>query len=94
MYPVRCWGIRASLTFTLSAVLSAAHAAAPAPEDSIDEVVVSATRAAEGVRRSLLGASVSVLRPVDLEQRQTRIVSDVLRDIPGVSVSRPGRVGA
>ena len=94
MYPVRCWGVRASLTFALSAVLAAAHAAAPSPQESIDEVVVTATRAAEGVRRSLLGASASVLEPADLEQRQTRIVSDVLRDVPGVAVSRTGGAGS
>jgi len=58
-----------------------------------EQVVITATRASEGIRADLLGSSFTILEPEDLEQRQTRIVSDVLRDVPGVSVSRLGAVG-
>src|SRR5512147_694249 len=55
-----------------------------ADNDPLDEVIVTATRAGDGIRSDLLGASFSVLSASDLEQRQVRIVSDVLRDVPGV----------
>jgi vitamin B12 transporter len=61
--------------------------------DSLEQVVVTATRANEGIRGDLLGSSFTILEPYDLEQRQTRIVSDILRDVPGVAVSRTGTVG-
>lgn len=63
------------------------------PPSDLEQVIVSATRAGEGVRRDVLGSSITVLEPRDLQQRQTRIVSDVLRDVPGVSVGRSGTVG-
>lgn len=81
-----------ALTAVIASILSVAQAATPPADDSIDELVVTASRGA-GIDRSLLGASVSVLDPVDLEHRQVRIISDVLRDVPGVSVSRTGPVG-
>jgi vitamin B12 transporter len=59
----------------------------------LDLVIVTATRANEGTRADLLGASFTVLQPEDLEQRQTRYVSDILRDVPGVSVNRSGSLG-
>jgi vitamin B12 transporter len=45
------------------------------------------------VRTDLLGSSATILTPVDLEIRQVRIVSDALRDVPGVAVNRLGPVG-
>jgi vitamin B12 transporter len=62
--------------------------------DPLTEVVITATRANEGIRSDLLGTSLTVLDPQDLEQRQVRIVSDILRDVPGIAVSRSGGVGA
>lgn len=60
---------------------------------SADEIVVSASRSGDGVPASLLGSSVTVIDSQALEERQTRIVSDVLRDVPGVAVSRSGGIG-
>ena len=40
-----------------------------------------------------MGSSATILEPIDLQQRQTVIVSDILRDVPGVAVSRTGPVG-
>lgn len=62
-------------------------------ERPADEIIVSASRSGEGVEAGNLGASVTVIDAAALEQRQTRIVSDVLRDVPGVAVSRLGAAG-
>ncbi len=57
-----------------------------------ENVVITASRLG-GIRSDLLGSSATVLQPVDLEERQIVIVSDVLRDVPGIAVSRTGPVG-
>ncbi|MFO6445736.1 TonB-dependent receptor plug domain-containing protein [Erythrobacter sp. NE805] len=54
--------------------------ASPAP------ILVSASRAGSTPLRAFTG-SVSVLTPEQLEQRQTRDIADVLRDVPGVAVA-------
>lgn len=77
----------------LAAALLASPSVALAQSTSGEEVVVTATRASGGIPRDQLGSSVTIIQPVDLELRQARIVSDILRDIPGVSVSRSGTVG-
>lgn len=79
-------------TFALAFALVAAPAVAHA-QSSTDEVIVTSSRGKDGVRRDVLGASVTTIDPVTLETRQTRVVSDVLRDIPGVSVNRAGGPG-
>lgn len=56
------------------------------------EVVVSASRVP--VATEQVGSAVTVITAEELEQRQVRIVSDVLRDVPGVAVSRTGPTGA
>lgn len=56
-------------------------------------IVVTASRSGDAVRTDQLGASVTVLDAAALDQRQTRIVSDILRDVPGLAVSRAGAVG-
>ena len=38
-------------------------------------------------------ASITLIDNEALQQRQTRIISDVLRDVPGVAVSRTGAIG-
>jgi vitamin B12 transporter len=62
-------------------------------EDRDDQIVVTASRSGEGVKVSQLGASVTILDAQALDLRQTRIVSDILRDVPGVAVSRIGAIG-
>ncbi len=84
-------------------VLSMAGAATPAlaqsdptiptTDASGNEVIVTASRSGEGVEVRNLPASVTLLTADDLRQRQTRVVSDVLRDVPGLAVSRTGAVG-
>jgi vitamin B12 transporter len=67
-----------------------------APQDQpqvLEQIIVTATRAAEGLPSNVLGSAITVLSSNTLEARQTRVVSDVLRDVPGVSVNRNGTVG-
>ena len=61
-------------------------------DDPPERVLVTASLLGS-VRSDLLGSSATVLEPIDLENRQVRIVSDVLRDVPGVAVTRLGAVG-
>lgn len=57
----------------------------------LDPVVVTATRTPRPV--SEIGSSITVITREDLDRRQTRQVSDVLREVPSVSVSESGGVG-
>jgi len=84
-----------SVATTLTASLAGtAHGAEEARDgQTLERVVITATRAPSGLARDVVGSSVTVLEPKTLEERQTRIVSDVLRDVPGVAVSRAGAVG-
>ncbi len=58
-----------------------------------DDIVVTATRSGDPVPAELIGSSVTVISNQDLADRQTRAISDVLRDVPGVAVNRSGAVG-
>ncbi len=78
----------------LAVAFVASPAFAQAPDTNNDEIIVTATRANDGAERDTLGASVTVITPEDMETRQTRVIADVLRDVPGVSVNRSGAVGA
>ena len=57
----------------------------------LPEVVVSASRTP--VASATVGSAVTVITAEQLEQRQTLTVSDILRDVPGVSVGRSGPRG-
>ena len=67
----------------------AAPAFAQIDEEPPERVVITASLLG-AVRTDLLGSSATILNPIDLENRQTRIVSDILRDVPGVAVNRLG----
>ena len=84
----------AALTFPMLApALARAQTSPPVGDSTQDrEVVVTAARIGE-VDRNLLGSSVTVVTAQDLALRQTQVISDVLRDVPGVEVSRTGAVG-
>ena len=75
--------------FAVPAVAQPAATSGYAPE----QVVVSASLLG-AVRSDLLTSSATVLTPLDLDLRQTQIVSDILRDVPGVAVNRGGAVGS
>lgn len=82
----------------LAALLAApalAFAGEAADEDDITQVgdlVASASRG-EAVRADALGASVTLISPAQMEDRGARVVSDILRDVPGVAVNRGGPLG-
>lgn len=58
-----------------------------------DPIVVTASRSGDAISADMLGSSVTVIDAEALESRQTRVLSDVLRDVPGVAVNRTGAVG-
>lgn len=88
-----------TLTVSLLALTCAAPAFAqsnpdqPTTDERGDTIVVTASRSGDAVPIKQLGASVTVLDAEALDTRQTRIVSDILRDVPGVAVSRTGAIG-
>jgi vitamin B12 transporter len=83
----------AGYAISLSIVLASGAARGADDEPALlDEISVTATRVADGIPVGLLGGSVTVIGPQAMRDRQVRVVSDVLRDVPGVAVSRLGAV--
>ena len=66
----------------------------PTQDAAGDEIVVTGSRSGDGEKLTNVPASVMLITPADLRERQVRIVSDVLRDVPGVAVSRTGAIGS
>jgi vitamin B12 transporter len=58
-----------------------------------DLVIVTASRG-PGIDADVLGGSFSLITAEDMKLRQTQVVSDILRDVPGIAVSRAGTVGS
>ncbi|MDT7535472.1 TonB-dependent receptor [Sphingobium sp. SA2] len=54
-------------------------------------IVVTANRSAQPVER--VGQSITVIDSAEIERRQTQTVADILRTVPGVSITRNGGVG-
>jgi vitamin B12 transporter len=65
--------------------------AAPAFAQGREQIVVSATRIPTPVRE--LASSVSVITAPEIEARQDRSLPDVLREVPGVSITQTGGAG-
>ncbi|MGZ6018851.1 MAG: TonB-dependent receptor plug domain-containing protein [Phenylobacterium sp.] len=86
------WG--ASLLAILAASPLCAFAEAAASASAVDPLVVTANRAGDATPADLVAASVTVIDDQAMTDRQVRVVSDVLRDVPGVAVSRSGGVGS
>ncbi|MET4898291.1 TonB-dependent receptor [Sphingomonadaceae bacterium jetA1] len=86
------------LTLTLSGtvampVMAQSNPTLPTRDAAGNDIVVTASRSGDGTEVKTLPASVTLITNEDLRERQTRIVSDVLRDVPGVAVSRTGAIG-
>lgn len=86
------------LALAAAAPLSAFAADAPSTQPDpaaavVDPLVVIANRAGDATPADLVAASVTVIDDQAMQDRQVRVVSDVLRDVPGVAVSRTGAVG-
>lgn len=59
----------------------------------VDPLVVTSSRSGDATPSDLVAASVTVIDDQAMRDRQVRVVSDALRDVPGVAVSRAGAVG-
>lgn len=82
------------LTFASLLVASTAvPALAQTTSADANNIVVTATRSGDPISAELVGSSVTVIDNQDLQDRQTRVLSDVLRDVPGVAVNRSGAIG-
>src|SRR5918993_1950003 len=68
-----------------------AYAQRASPVAALQEVVISGSRTEATLADT--GSAVSILTGAELEQRQIRLVSEALRAVPGVAVSRQGPVG-
>jgi vitamin B12 transporter len=73
--------------------LAQSNSTLPAESGDGEPIVVTATRSGDAIPVSLLGASATVIDAQAIEDRQTRVLSDVLRDVPGIAVSRTGAIG-
>ncbi len=58
-----------------------------------DTILVTGSRSLDGTPADLNGSSFTLLDAKALQDRQTRVVSDILRDVPGVAVGRSGGTG-
>ena len=74
-------------------VLAQSNPTVPTKDEAGNDIVVTGSRSGDGTEVKNLPASVTLISNEDLQERQTRIVSDVLRDVPGVAVSRTGAIG-
>ena len=66
----------------------------PAADEAIEqlpEIVVSASRVPQQAKA--VGSSVTVITAEEIERKQARVVSDLLRQVPGVAVHRSGTMG-
>jgi vitamin B12 transporter len=73
--------------------LPAAAQTTQTPSEVPESVLITGSRGLFGLRTDLIGSSYTVIQPIDLELRQVEIVSDALRDVPGIAVNRTGGVG-
>lgn len=76
-----------------SALHAQSDADAAGGDGSNGDIVVTASLSGLGVDRNLIGSSITLIDARDMADRETRVVSDVLRDVPGVAVNRTGAVG-
>lgn len=75
----------------VASLLLGSVAASAASSNTLDTVVVTATRTAKTVDQSM--ASVSVITRQDIEQSQALSVQELLRGVPGVSIANNGGLG-
>jgi vitamin B12 transporter len=78
---------------TLLPLMVTALASSPSlAAETMDEVVVTATRTKTSTDQ--VGSSITVITAEQIEAKQATKVEDVLRDVPGVSVTRQGGLGS
>ncbi|MEE8093815.1 MAG: TonB-dependent receptor [Gammaproteobacteria bacterium] len=76
----------------LSLVVLTSNLAAQQPDETLENILVTASRTP--VPASRVGSSYSIIDRADLERRQIVYVTDALRDVPGLAVSRAGTFGS
>jgi len=76
----------------LSAGLVASPSFASADRDALDQIIVTGSRAP--ISAGDIGSAVTIITRQDIDRRQVRYVSDLLRTVPGFSVSHTGVVGS
>lgn len=81
----------AAFAATLLATPALAQTSIPA-DGSIEQVLVTASRVP--VELKYIGSATSVFTRDDIERRQARYVTDLLRSVPGFAVSRSGGPGS
>jgi vitamin B12 transporter len=74
-----------------TAVLMPSLVAAQSVATKTETIIVTATRAP--IAPSQIGSSITIIDRAALDRLQTLAVADVVRDVPGVSVTRNGGVG-
>lgn len=65
---------------------------AASDEESLDQIIVTGSRTPVSINS--VGSAVTVFTRDDIERRQARYVSDLLRTVPGFSVSQSGVAGS
>ncbi len=86
--PLIAAGVLAAFAFVLPIVSALGQTP---PPTQLPETVVTATRTE--IPLGHVGSSITVVTGEEMEQQQTRIVSDALRRVPGLAVNRTGGVG-
>ena len=76
----------------IGAGLVVSPAVASSAENSLDQIIVTGSRAPIAVGD--VGSAVTIITRDDIERRQVRYVSELLRAVPGFSVSHTGVVGS
>ena len=82
---------RASVCCMATFCMQSLDAQQVAPVSALEQVVISGSRTESTLADT--GSAVSIMTGAELEQRQIRLVSDALRAVPGVAVSRQGPIG-
>lgn len=75
----------------LAAILCAVAPLCHAASDTLNEIAVTATRTAQSADAAL--ASVSIITRQDIERLQAQSVQEVLRGVPGLTISNNGGAG-
>jgi len=86
---VRGLGGAGAVALMLGAGAAAAQSAEPLV---LPPLVVTASRTA--VEAKEVGSAITVITAEEIERKQVRFVSDILRQVPGVAVNRAGNMGA
>ena len=76
----------------LSASLVTSPVFAASDKDALDQIIVTGSRAP--ISAGDIGSAVTIITRDDIERRQVRYVSDLLRAVPGFAVSQTGVVGS